>query len=524
MIKYLLITATLVITHTAMAQNKQIKDWHLLDYETDGYRGISLQKAYDLLKGKKGEKVIVAVIDSGIDTAHNDISFWKNQNEIPNNGKDDNNNGLVDDYYGWNYLGAANGENLSISINDYWRTYHRFKSVYNNADTTGFTIEQKHVYNEWLRAKTHLQQKSTEAGKNLERLKAHLQDVKKINDAVAILIKKDEYTVIDLNNSNSSVTAILRMQQVLENYPKLSNKEFIKQFEQYVTEQDDAVKHWNEAPIDERAKLLNDDSYDISKIHYGNHNLKTHSGNHGTSVSSIIGAYRNNKIGIDGIADNVEIMMIRGILGKDEYDKDVALAIRYAVDNGAKVINMSFGKYISPEKRWVDDAIQYAHDHDVVVVHAAGNDAENIDLNFNYPNAFAINEKRFSNFINVGASGDTHNGGIVAFFTNYGNKMVDIFAPGVDINCATTGGGVQFASGTSMASPVVAGVAAMLRSYFPKLTATQVVDIILKSGVTINEQVQLPSNKEEVKFKYLSKTGAIVNAYKAVQMCIGIQK
>jgi subtilisin family serine protease len=505
--------------NNSLAQQNNIKDWHLMDAVADGYKGISLKKAYDLLKNRKSNKIIVAVIDSGIDTLHNDIPFWHNPTEIPNNNIDDNKNGLVDDYLGWNYLGAPNGENLSISINDYWRCYHRFKNQFENVDTTLLSIDDKFIYSEWIRAKTHIETKYNEANQNYKTVKENFDYLLIQDKAAQKILHKAVFTLGDILASDTGGNALIIWEKIFDGR-KFTNEAYMKEYEAYVKEMEDAIHQKNNAPEDIRGTILKDESYDIEKIHYGNNNLKTHSGNHGTSVSSIIGAIRNNNLGIDGIADNVDIMMVRGILGKDEYDKDVALSIKYAVDNGAKVINMSFGKYISPNKKWVDEAIQYALDHDVVIVHASGNDGQNIDLNYNYPNAYSIEGKRFANFINVSASGDVHTGGIVPFFTNYGLKMVDIFAPGVDINCATTNGGIQYASGTSMASPVVAGIAALLRSYFPHLTAAQVVEIILKSGITINEKVKLPGSSETINFSLLSKTGKIVNAYQAIKLAL----
>jgi subtilisin family serine protease len=269
--------------------------------------------------------------------------------------------------------------------------------------------------------------------------------------------------------------------------------------------------------------LLKNNAYDINSTKYGNTNLQTFSGYHGTSTSGVIGAIRNNKLGIDGIADDVRIMMVRAILGEDEYDKDVALAIRYAVDNGAQVINMSFGKPISPDKSWVDDAIRYAQSKDVVLVHAAGNEGKDIDIDYSYPNPYYLGAERMPHFINVGASGDLATGGLVAGFSNYGKKMVDVFAPGVDIECSIANNGTQVASGTSMASPVVAGIAALIRSYFPNLTAAQVVDIIKSSAIPITETVELPGNKDKkIPFQQLCETGGIVNAFEAIQLAVKI--
>jgi subtilisin family serine protease len=513
----------LLITIMTNAQPKpKIKDWHLLDYAKDGYQGISLQQAYDKLKNKTNNTVLVAVIDSGIDTTHNDINFWNNPAEIPNNGIDDNKNGLVDDYYGWNYLGAPNGENLAISITDYYRTYHRFKKEFENKTKAEIDSSKHFTYKEWLRAKEHIVAQYENAMQKLEPAKTDFAYAKKINEIAITLLRKEIFNKEDIEvptQTDAEQECITVWKRVFGN-KNFTNADYIKDYGNYIADLEEAKRQMSETPVEHRNTTLQNDGYDITTTNYGNTNLKQYSGNHGTSVSTIIGAM-HNEVGISGIANNVQIMMVRAILGKDEYDKDVALAIRYAVDNGAKVINMSFGKYISPDKKWVDEAIQYALQKDVVVVHASGNDGENIDINYNYPNAFTIENNKLPNFINVGASGDESTGGLVPFFTNYGKKMVDVFAPGVDIHCGITGGGTQVASGTSLASPIVAGLAALLRSYFPKLTATNVVDIITKSATTINENVTIPGTQNEtIAFKKLSQTGGIVNAAKAVELAL----
>lgn len=508
----------------AQTTKPKIKDWHYLDFEKDGYRGISLNQAYELLKGKKSETVIVAVIDSGIDTLHNDIPFWRNKKEIPHNKIDDDKNGLVDDIIGWNYLGAPNGENLAISISDIYRTYHRFKAEFEGKEKKDISSEKHFTFSEWKRAEEKINAKYETAKQAIESVTANYTLIQKANSFMIKHLKKDVFTKEDLKSANTKKDSAKGYIQIWKNIfdeRDFSNATFMKDYESYKKELEEDIKNKNTPPIDYRGQLLQDDSYDILKKNYGNTNLQTHSGYHGTSVSSVIGAIRNNNTGIDGIADNVKIMMIRGILGKDEFDKDVALSIRYAVDNGAKVINMSFGKYISPDKRWTDEAIAFAQSKDVVVVHASGNDGVNIDEDYNFPNAFYINGAKATNFINVGASGDYSTGGLAAFFSNYGKKMVDIFAPGVDIHTAIANNGTQVASGTSFASPMVAGIAALLRSYFPKLTAPQIIEIIKKSGTVINEEVVLPSTTDKkIPFASLSETGKIANAASAVKLAM----
>ncbi len=516
-----------VISNTACSQTagSKINNWHLLDLKKDGYHGISLNQAYELLKGRKSQTVIVAVIDSGIDTLQDDLkeNFWHNPGEIPANNIDDDKNGLTDDITGWNFLGGANKENLGISVAEEYRLYHRFKNEFLNKTVKNIPAEKQFIFNEWKKAEKIISDNYNQAIAEIATTKNNVALLHTTNDKLVKHLGKTSFTKKDLDFTSAAkdLTEAINIWRNIFNDKDFTNVEYVNEFEKYLKKQEEAILQKNNAPQNYRDNLLKDDGYDIDKRFYGNNNLQTFSGYHGTSVSSIIGAVRNNNKGIDGIVDNVKIMMIRAVLGAHEYDKDVAVAIRYAVDNGAKVINMSFAKPLSPDKKWVDDAIKYAEEKDVVLVHASGNDAQNIDTEFSYPTSYYLNGIKMPHFINVGASGDYSNGALAAPFSNYGKKMVDIFAPGVAINCAIANNGTQQDSGTSMASPVVAGIAALLRSYFPALTATQVVDIIKQSGTTVNENTILPGTEnKKINFTSLSQSGKIVNAYQAVTTAI----
>ena len=217
----------------------------------------------------------------------------------------------------------------------------------------------------------------------------------------------------------------------------------------------------------------------------------------------------------------------------DEYDKDIALAIRYAVDNGAKVINGSFGKSFSPHKDWVYDAIKYAAKKDVLIVHAAGNDGYNIDetKNINYPNDSQDNIKEFAdNLITIGAINKQYGENVVAPFSNFGKINVDVFAPGEEIYATVPNNKYKYLQGTSMASPNAAGVAALIRSYYPKLKAAQVKKILMESGVALPSMVVLgesenPGEKPKaVSSVESSKTAKMVNAYNALLMAEKMSK
>jgi len=277
--------------------------------------------------------------------------------------------------------------------------------------------------------------------------------------------------------------------------------------------------------------VVKDDESNFADSLYGNNDLMATDPMHGTHVSGIIAAERNNGKGTNGIADNVRIMMIRAVPNGDEHDKDIALAIRYAVNNGARVINMSFGKNLSPEKSWVDDAVRYAESKNVLLIHAAGNDAENVDTADNFPNpVFKSDRNLAKNWITVGASSDPRAeemfGSYTASFSNYGKKQVDIFAPGTRIY-STLPGGNKYGNldGTSMAAPVVTGVAALILEYFPSLTPEEVKFCIEKSASVPNTKVKRPgADSEMVPLSEICVSGGILNAYGAVKLAASLSE
>jgi subtilisin family serine protease len=302
----------------------------------------------------------------------------------------------------------------------------------------------------------------------------------------------------------------------------ITNKEFIEGFENFASAEESKAEQKEKAPVPYRANIVGDNENDINDKYYGNNNVMVSNDacEHGTHVSGIIAAVRKNGKGMDGIADNVRIMMIRAVPDGDEHDKDIALGIRYAVDNGAKVINMSFGKSFSPGKKWIDEAVEYAEAKGVLLVHAAGND-------HNYPNNIMLNnQSRATNWITVGASasGDAKGEGVTAYFSNYGKEQVDVFAPGANIYATFPGGNVyRSLDGTSMASPVVAGTAAFLFYYFPYLTPEQVKLCIEKSAQAPPIKVRKPGSDQLVDLSEISKTGGIINTYEAAKVAASME-
>lgn len=518
---------------TSVKVSRAPLDWHQLDKTESGYNGISLDKAYQFVKGKKSKTVLVAVIDSGVDTTHEDLKtvLWHNPKEIPGNGIDDDHNGYVDDIYGWNFIGGKDGRNVKENSDEASRVFHKFKAKYGETIpdiSSAKTPEEKAEIEMYRKAKEKLESGISEVDLVLlKRIYANLHksdSILQLNMGKKVFTGDEvaEYTPVTLLAERAKATYVGLMQA----YKSMdeTNKEFMEGFEQYLSGEERKMQNRTTPPKDLRGEIVKDDETNINDRFYGNNDVMANTPVHGTHVSGIIAAARNNGKGSNGVADNVKIMTVRAVPDGDEHDKDVALAIRYAVDNGAQIISMSFGKDFSPQKKWVDDAIKYAESKDVLLVHAAGNDHKNIDTADNFPNpVYADGTGRSNTFITVGASGDKSNGGLVAEFSNYGKKEVDVFSPGVKIYATLPGSEYGKLSGTSMAAPVVSGIAAFLLEYFPDLSARQLKYVIEKSVVPANEMVNMPGSEEKataekVNLPDISKTGGFVNAYEAVKL------
>ncbi len=488
-----------------------LKVWPHQDLLANGVPGISLDKAYELLKGRKSKTVVVGVIDSGIDINHEDLKdvIWTNPKEIPNNGIDDDKNGYIDDIHGWNFLGDIYEENME---------YVRIVRDGNTADP------------QYAEALKKYEKELGQTQKTLERYSTTSQTLNEADAFLRVKTGKTEYTQDDLatliSSSDEKTAQSAQFVSNLLGYfgsvneAKESLGEAIKYYETK------SKFHLNKE-LNAR-KILGDNPNDINNRAYGNNNVigpNLDGALHGTHVGGIIGAVRNNGLGFNGVADNVALMVVRAVPDGDEYDKDIALAIRYAVDNGAKVINTSFGKGFSPNPKWVRDAIKYAASKDVLIVNAAGNDTNNIDTDITYPDDNVEGEEYANNVITIGALNYEYNQYLLANFTNYGKQNVDIFAPGVQIYATAPGNTYKFLQGTSMASPEVAGIAALIRSYFPKLKATQVKDILIKSGISIAFDVAISGDEANKRpFSELCKSGKIVNAYNAILMAKQMSK
>ena len=516
----------------------QLESWKDFDLVTDTVPGMSVDKAYDqIIKDQQGETVIVAILDSGVDIEHEDLSgkIWVNEDEIPNNGIDDDKNGYVDDVHGWNFMGDMIGANMNFV-----RILKELKPKYDGKSADEISPENKEEYALYKRASEEYEKEHEEALQNQQRYKMILQRVDNARTAVSEKLGKEDFTLDDVQNMEAESTELQQQQAFLTAIMSQVGADFEK-----VTEElNDGIDyfgnrleyHYN-LEFNGR-EIVGDNPDDITDTQYGNNDVdgpteEEKHATHGTHVAGIVGAERNNGIGMNGVAENVELMVLRAVPDGDEFDKDVALAIRYAVDNGAKVINGSFGKYYSSHPKWVNEAIQYAAEHDVLVVKAAGNDALNLNENRVYPNDQwpGQTEEIADNFLTVGALNYEYGKGMVAGFSNYGKNSVDVFAPGVQIYASVPLNKYEFLQGTSMASPAVAGVAAVIRSYYPKLSAAQVKQIIMNSGIPITAEVSVPTPREErteqeniQTFDQLSVSGKIVNLYNALILANKIAK
>ena len=495
----------------ALTEN-ELKRWSHLDLVKDSIPGMSVDKVYsELLKGKTSTSVIVGIVDSGVDIEHEDLKsvIWTNKKEIPGNKIDDDKNGYIDDINGWNFLGNSTKEN------------YEYERIINNKKLVDEAT--------YLKAKAINDGKIEEANQTKFQIELALNGTKKADDTLTKLLGKPTYTAEELDAIESKdqevVQSIAIMKQMLAYGLSVADlkKEIEKELESYIKVQSGENLKTN------YRKVVGDNPDDIKDTKYGDNNVMGPDKEeilHGTHVAGIVAQVRNNKIGGDGIANNVQILTVRAVPDGDEYDKDIALGIRYAVDNGAKVINGSFGKAFSPHKQWVYDAIKYAESKDVLIVHAAGNDAKDIDKEDNFPNDSDDKVTEFAdNMITVGALNYEYGTNVVADFSNYGKLNVDVFAPGVKIYASTPNNTYQFLQGTSMASPNVAGVAALIRSYYPTLTAKQVKHILMDSGTAITTNVTVGGDPDKTSpFSELSQSGRMVNAYNAMVMAEKLAK
>ncbi len=431
----------------------------------DGFEGTQSDRAYDELGLTHSEEVVVAVIDSGVDIEHEDLigKIWVNEGEIPDNGIDDDGNGYIDDVHGWNFIGGADGRNIGADSLEVAREVKRLTTLKKQRQGQGYdlSIEEEELL---ARVQAEVDANYKPAKKEYDKAISAKSDYKAFSDVVLAKTDLVEISIPALENLISideEVNAARdRLIEILTNYRSEST------IQAYIDYYGDSVNYYYNIDFDPRAEIIGDDYLDVNDRYYGNNDVTGPDADHGTHVSGIIAANRDNSVGMKGIATNVKIMAIRCVPNGDERDKDVANSIRYAVDNGAHIINMSFGKAYSPYKKMVDDAVAYAASKGVLLIHAAGNDASNNDLGHNFPTDISLSGVNYPNWIEVGASTWDNGALISAPFSNFGKVQVDIFAPGFQIYSSVHHGGTknEYAkyNGTSMACPTVAGVAALV--------------------------------------------------------------
>ena len=528
---YTVALSILPIVGFAQSEEKPKPNWQNLDLKQDGVFGISTEKAYtNLLKGKSSKPVIVAVIDGGIDEEHEDLKsiMWTNIKEIAGNKVDDDKNGYIDDVNGWNFIGSAKG-NVQYDNTELTRLIAKLQPKYSAAlNTTPFNEKEKLEflsYQKMIAVYMDELQKARMGSENTFLFNKYLGEI-------MAKMKKNDPTLTDFEVYKPASEIEGRVLKAIKSELK-KNPDFNK----LKDDLKDGLKYYDTTlkyhlNLDYNPRDLVGDNYFNSNEHiYGNSDVTGPDADHGTHVGGIIAASRNNDLGIKGVADNVKIMSIRTVPDGDERDKDVANAIRYAVDNNAKIINMSFGKSYSWDKKVVDEAVKYAMSKNVLLIHAAGNDGKNTDKENNFPNrlfvdSLGVNMGKADLWIEVGASGWKNDDKLVADFSNYGKQSVDVFAPGVKINSTLPDSKYKDNDGTSMASPVVAGLAAMIWSYFPTLSALQIKEVIINSVSKVDQKVKVKENgnSKKVAFAEVCVSGGIVNAFDAVLLAEKISK
>lgn len=504
-------------TVTAQEVDKKVVNW----YNTTK-TGMSTDKAYKKLKNIEPETVIVAIIDSGIDIEHEDLQgrIWTNPNEVAGNGKDDDNNGYIDDVHGWNYLGNASGENLEHARLEATRIFAMLDEKFKDVDSADVKATDREDYELYLKAGAYIEE-------NVEKYTSILEQTKQFKETMLPMLPGMIANMMNIDESKFNEKSLNKWK------PKDAQQKQMKQLglaivrgelnEEAIDKQlvqiQKMIDNYYNPELDDRT-LIGDNWLDINDTKYGNNDVAGPEPSHGTHVGGIVAATRGNKLGGDGVADNVVLMSLRAVPDGDEFDKDIALAIRYAVDNGAKVINGSFGKAFSNLQQEVYDAIMYAQENDVLFVHAAGNDAKDLAVEDNFPAVkYDFQKDAFTHLLTIGASTRYHDGELAASFSNYGYDQVDIFAPGFEIYNTWPGNEYKAIQGTSMAAPMVSGAAALLKGYFPELTMQEIREIILASGDDFGSTLQKkPGTDEYVLFSTLSKTGKVVNVLKAVEL------
>ena len=508
--------------------------WYLRDPQLDKTPGTGTTRAYaELLKGRVPTAVVVAVIDSGIDTAHVDLkaALWRNPGEIPGNGIDDDHNGYIDDVHGWNFLGGKDGRNISVETLEVTRVVAKLGPRFAGKLRTQVKPAERADFDMYTKAKKAYDTKRKELTAELAQAD---QMTGPLTQMTAALKEKLGVTTLDTTTmrlaaarvTDPEVKGLLTsLYQNMKQGGIGDTDALLATLSSELKDQREQLDYSLNPKFNARAEIVGDNPDDVSQRSYGNNDVTGPDALHGTHVAGIIAAVRTNNLGVQGIAGApVQLMSVRAVPNGDERDKDVANAIRYAVDNGAQIINMSFGKEFSPQRPAVEAAYKYAASKNVLLVHAAGNEDDNLDVTPHYPASFYLDGSTPPNLLTIGASGPQDDENLPASFSNYSKRQVDVFAPGVGIYSTLPGNKYGSESGTSMASPVTAGVAAVLKSYYPSLTAADLKRIIRESAQVHHTLVLVPGEKgKKADFSTLSATGGVVDLYAALQLAAQLE-
>lgn len=508
---------------TVDSLDAQYLNWYEKSFKEDKILGVGSEKAYnELLKGKETKKtIVVAVIDSGVDTDHEDLKgqIWENEDEIPDNGIDDDNNGYIDDMNGWNFLGNANGDMVNEANLELTRIYREYRDKYGTMKPSLVPEDEKFIYDQFVKARDQYQKDKEQYTQLNNQYKKLLKFYLEIDNTLKKEMNVDELTMDLVKKFKTKDEKLKDYKARWIGFNKLGlTEDDMNETIDYFT---DYTKYYLNTDFNPRRDIIKDEPFNIKNTSYGNNKVEGKEADHGTMVSGLIAAVRNNGIGVNGIATDVKIMALRTVPNGDENDKDVALAIRYAVDNGANIINMSFGKKYSPMKGEVDEAMRYAQEHNVLLISAAGNDGLNIDQVTEYPNPVCKDGDTIQPYLSIGAnSKDKKKKVMAASFSNYGKNNVQIFAPGVSIISTSPDSKYDKMNGTSFACPITTGVAALVWSYYPELSALELRSILMESAENYSSQKVIQPNEDgysnKVTFGSLSETGGIVNAYNAL--------
>jgi subtilisin family serine protease len=520
-------TATLIREEPpANPADRSAAQWYLKDPQLDRVPGVGATRAYqELLKNKVPTVVVVAVIDSGIDTAHVDLKpvLWRNRNEIAGNGIDDDKNGYVDDVHGWSFLGGADGRNIDAETLEMTRIVAKYRPRFKGKTAKQVAAADKADFALYQQAEKAYAERLKEEAERGEQVSTMVGPLNMMIMALKKELGTDQLDTATLRKASFDDPNMRRISvgllEMMRQSGSANADDILKELDSAARQERSLLDNSLNLSFNPRADIVKDNPDDLSQRYYGNADLYGPDPLHGTHVAGIIGAVRDNNLGVQGIAGPVvQVMAIRAVPNGDERDKDVANAIRYAVDNGANIINMSFGKEFSPQRKAVDEAFRYAASKNVLLVHAAGNEDDDLDVTPHYPASFYSDGKPVANLLTVGASGPSDDENLVGDFSNYSRRSVDVFAPGVNIFSTLPGSTYGMESGTSMAAPVTAGVAATLKSYFPSLTAADLKRIIMQSAQVHRTKVPVPGTSKSADFSTLSATGGVVNLYEAVKL------